>query len=1188
MIFELAQDFHDAVAAMPREHPKHHMLELLEEAIRRDIHFIARHPTTLFQCLWNTCWWYDCPEAAKHYTEPEGGWTNPPTWQTIEPRLSAVLEAWRFGKRQRRLCSLYLRSLRAPNFALSSAQVACLPGRSTVLSVAVSPDGELIVSGELDGTIRFWEVISGMLRRSAKAHASGVQSVAFAPDGKQVASCGDDGIVTLWNVQTLECVESMRVIDGIVNAVAFSADGKLLLSAGHGLAPSQGPPKIWDFMSDKDPVCLPRDDELLWPLCFAPDGRKLAAGSSNRSVRMWDLASCRLVEGLEGHAAAVTAVAFSPDGKRIATGSRDESVRVWDAGTKRQILAIRGHERIADVIRFSPDGNRLLMVDGDAWLFDLDGAQGDLGVRDMRGWASRYGSDLSGLSAAATALFSPDGQYLVLIDPAGESTLILAHSQTGRSVFAFKGECIPTDGVAFSADSKRLVAVSLEGTLHVWDVPSGRELSSVDWGRGPIDAVAVAPDGTRFVSVSRDQGVCLWTTYTATTPQHLGMTDSIAVRLLFSPNGSRFLTATYGGSMQLWDAKSGSVLAGHSVAVSEIPGLTFSPNGMCLAALAHPQDSSIRVWDTSTGREGASLVGHTGGVLSVACSSDGCLVCSGASDGTVRIWDFEARAQVKRLSGHGATAGAVAFSPDDRRVATICRDRRIHIWDIESQGWTKCLESHADWTSNLAFSCDGSLLLAGCNDEVGVWNVTSGELVRKLRGHRSWVTDVCFCLPTDRIVSASCDGTVRLWNIASREAIIPRGHGRKVDSLVFSQDGRRVLSVTGTPEYTGIVWDAETGEQVSSLRLDKQVFRARFSPDARRIAYRMLGGDLWLWDADTGRTLAHVRQTYGRDRQYYPVFSPDGCHVLALQGHDIVLLDTESGEVAVRCQGHFEGVVEAAISRDGNRIGSLSGDRTIRVWDAKSGGELLCGTLGQSAERFEFSADGRRIGCLERMEGVLRLWDIDRGEEIIVRFSTPLSGWAMAPSGHQIAIWALNMITVWDVPSARQIASFSLFAPQSVAFSPDGSRIVAGGISGEVQVLPIATGDQRRYIMEHANPAERVAFVNGCKHIVSVHRDDAPLYDDIVLVWDELSGALVGCGQGRDMPLSSWVVTSLSRMRVRPHNSGTLLERIDTREPLAWLPEKYYHVASRPGHNAWACVDGSYLALFTLEGSSQI
>ena len=74
MIFELAKDFSATLAAIPQDHPKRRILRLLEEAIRRDVHFIARHPTTLFQCLWNTCWWYDCPEAADHYIEPEGGW----------------------------------------------------------------------------------------------------------------------------------------------------------------------------------------------------------------------------------------------------------------------------------------------------------------------------------------------------------------------------------------------------------------------------------------------------------------------------------------------------------------------------------------------------------------------------------------------------------------------------------------------------------------------------------------------------------------------------------------------------------------------------------------------------------------------------------------------------------------------------------------------------------------------------------------------------------------------------------------------------------------------------------------------------------------------------------------------------------------------------------------------------------
>src|SRR5688572_15356435 len=89
MIFELAQDFHDVAAAMPRDHPKHRILGLLEEALRRDIHFIARHaedyPHALFQCMWNTCWWYDCPEVAQHYEAPNG------PWKELGPKLCDLL-----------------------------------------------------------------------------------------------------------------------------------------------------------------------------------------------------------------------------------------------------------------------------------------------------------------------------------------------------------------------------------------------------------------------------------------------------------------------------------------------------------------------------------------------------------------------------------------------------------------------------------------------------------------------------------------------------------------------------------------------------------------------------------------------------------------------------------------------------------------------------------------------------------------------------------------------------------------------------------------------------------------------------------------------------------------------------------------------------------------------------------------
>ena len=114
MIFELSQDFRDVMAAMPQEHPKRRMLELLEQGIRYDIHFIDRHPTTLFQCMWNTCWWYDCPEAVKYYEEPEGGWTEAAPWNRSGPRGHKLIEEWRRIREATFPEFYWVRSLRPP------------------------------------------------------------------------------------------------------------------------------------------------------------------------------------------------------------------------------------------------------------------------------------------------------------------------------------------------------------------------------------------------------------------------------------------------------------------------------------------------------------------------------------------------------------------------------------------------------------------------------------------------------------------------------------------------------------------------------------------------------------------------------------------------------------------------------------------------------------------------------------------------------------------------------------------------------------------------------------------------------------------------------------------------------------------------------------------------------------------
>ena len=156
MIFDLVRDFADALEAMPKEHPRHRLLKLLDEAIRRDIHFIARHrddyPQALFQCAWNNGWWYDCPQALRHYS----GGLSPGQKEGL--RLHGLLEGWREDRERRAPGFLWVRSLRPPREHLGIALKAILSGHTArVWSVAFTHDGERLVSGSWDGTVRVWD-----------------------------------------------------------------------------------------------------------------------------------------------------------------------------------------------------------------------------------------------------------------------------------------------------------------------------------------------------------------------------------------------------------------------------------------------------------------------------------------------------------------------------------------------------------------------------------------------------------------------------------------------------------------------------------------------------------------------------------------------------------------------------------------------------------------------------------------------------------------------------------------------------------------------------------------------------------------------------------------------------------------------------------------------------------------------
>jgi WD40 repeat protein len=746
-------------------------------------------------------------------------------------------------------------------------------------SLAVSPDGKLLATGEW-GEVRFWEMATGKEVRSVSLpRAFSVIAVAFSPDGKLFAAHADnifplsappwqDHTIHVGEVASGKVLHQFRTEEHGFRQVAFSPGGDMLAAFRGGRLEEPGKESLilWDVRTGKEL----RQLEDVGSAAFTPDGKRLAVGTKGGVIELLDVSPDRLGRRLEGHPASVHLLAVSPDGRTLVSadegqGSSPEgqqtrtSVRLWDLQTGKVRRQWLGHDDKVISLRYSPDSRTVAVEDARGHLLLYDVASGNQRQRFP-------GQPESG----RLHVFSPDGKVLLLRDRGGPfREWDVARGEERRH---WGGE-IGIAAMVYSPDGKVLASRGNDG-LFVWDVATGKELHSFPGHRTPVQTLAFSPDGSLVASLDESQVFGIWEAKTGRPllPMPVDKPQRVP-RFQFSADGALVSAVVNDGTVRVWEPAAGMKERRFRIRTEETirtwektgftllePGIIYRPDGKLLAVAG--EDNAVHLWDLAAGRELRALLGQrgllsSGAAGSVVFSPDGKLFASEGKDWSVRLWEVDTGKELQRFEGREKEPAWLLFSPDSKVLVWSVGDG-LHLWDVAARKELRQFPTiRGEREGQLTFHRDGKALAVSGKQSVQFRDMTGGDRfqgdlgkeLRTLSGAEGEFTSMRLFRSPDGAALAS----VSMDYKHSRHVLFDVSTGRRLgnflywgDEMAISPDGKTLLQGRGTLTALEMMSGEPVGEIPEGHR--GRLSALAFSADGKLLATGGSDGTILVWD----------------------------------------------------------------------------------------------------------------------------------------------------------------------------------------------------------------------------------------------------------------------------------------------------------------------------------------------------